>query len=167
MPSITFSRFRVRFSIGSQVPGRVGLATLPSGGTGAPRNLGPVPRAENRTIQDTMQWTSLLKVYTIPQTSLYWVGPTTSILLDNNTTNDTVIYILKTLSEAAGVRRNGDNLLIHRESLMMMMMVIMIAMLMMITTMNMVLMETTMTEIKPILWPIKKCLVLKWRLLLY
>ena len=45
MPSITFSRFRVRFSIGSLVPGRVGLATLPSGGTGAPRNLGPVPRA--------------------------------------------------------------------------------------------------------------------------
>ena len=126
MPSITFSRFRVRFSIGSQVPGRVGLATLPSGGTGAPRNLGPVPRAENRTIQDTMQWTSLLKVYTIPQTSLYWVGPTTSILLDNNTTNDTVIYILKTLSEAAGVCRNGDNLLIHRESPMT---VIMIAIL--------------------------------------
>ena len=59
MPSITFSRFRTRFSIGSLVPGRVGLATLPSGGTGAPRNLGPVPEAQNRTIPDTMQWTLL------------------------------------------------------------------------------------------------------------
>ena len=72
-----------------------------------------------------------------------------------------MIYILKTLAEAAGVRKNGGNLLIPRECLMMMMMVIMIAMLMMIMTKNMVLMETTMREMKPILWPIKKCLVLK------
>ena len=66
MLGITFSRFRVRFSIGSQVPGRVGLATLPSGGTGAPRNLGPVPGAQNRTIPDTMQWTLLNNPSSLP-----------------------------------------------------------------------------------------------------
>ena len=66
MIGITFSRFRVRFLIGSLVPGRVGLATLPSGGTGAPRNLGPVPWAQNRTIPDTMQWTLLNNTSSLP-----------------------------------------------------------------------------------------------------
>ena len=39
---------------GSLIPGRVGLATLTSGGAGAPGKIGPVPAAEARTILETM-----------------------------------------------------------------------------------------------------------------
>ena len=39
---------------GSLIPGRVGLATLPSGGTVAPGKIGPVPPAEARTIPGTI-----------------------------------------------------------------------------------------------------------------
>ena len=39
---------------GSLIPGRVGLATLTSGGAGAPGKIGPVPAAEARTILETI-----------------------------------------------------------------------------------------------------------------
>ena len=44
----------VYWALGSLIPGRVRLATLTSGGAGAPGKIGPVPAAEARTILETM-----------------------------------------------------------------------------------------------------------------